>query len=210
MNSFQGVLFATAIALSTACSSTTTTPGVSADAGPGTAADSGGGGSDASTDGGFAFVFANGGTNIARTDFRVAPVLGSFCMGTTTKQCSFTGSVTDAASGCTGILNAAFVGGLGVGAAFPIVPDATTPEGKGDFTYTETCSGGATKTWKATGGTLTLTAVTPPAQGLATGTLSFTVAGATMAPAPVNPGGATGGFTASGSASNVGYTSPSG
>jgi hypothetical protein len=209
MKSFHGLLLAAAVSLSAACSSTSTTPAATADSGPGSPAD-GGGGVDASTDGGFSFVFANGGTNIARTDFRVAPVSGSFCMGTSPKQCSFTGSITDTATGCTGILNAAFVGGLTVGAAFPIVADATTPEGKGDFTYTETCSNGVSKTWKATAGTLTLSAVTPPAQGLVTGTLSFSVTGATMAPAPVGAGNATGTFDASGTASHVGYTSPSG
>ena len=198
--------FVALTSLASGCSSTSTQSGA-VDSGPGAPADAG---VDASTDGGFSFAFANGGTDVTRTTFKVAPVLGSFCMGTSPKTCSFTGSVTDAASGCTAILNAAFVGPLDVGTVFPIVSDASTPPGKGDVTYTETCSGGSTKTWKANSGTLTLDAVTPPAKGLATGTLSFSVKGATLSPAPIGAGAAKGSFDASGSGSNVGYTSPGG
>ncbi|HSO37128.1 MAG TPA: hypothetical protein VLT33_31600, partial [Labilithrix sp.] len=72
--------------------------------------------------------------------------------------------------------------------------------------YTEIC-GSTTKMWKGTGGTITLDAVVPPAQGFATGTATFSVQGATMAPAPNGAGGATGTFSISGKGANVSYTS---
>jgi hypothetical protein len=135
--------------------------------------------------------------------------MGSFCQGASpNKACSFTGSITDGTTGCTAIVNAAFVGDPSDGAAFPIVPDPTTPQGKGELSYTETCNSGATKMWKATAGTLTLGKVVPPAPGLVTGTLSFTIQGATMDVAPAGAGDAKGTFGVAGSASNVSYTSP--
>lgn len=61
--------------------------------------------------------------------------------------------------------------------------------------------------WKATGGTVTLDVVTPPAAGLTKGAASFTVTGATMAPAPNGAGAASGTFTISGKGDKVAYVS---
>jgi hypothetical protein len=213
-----------------ACSSTTSIPGAadgSASSSSGSASSSSGGssssssggsssssssgnpGNDASTDGGFDFVFANSGANIAETTFKVAPVQGSFCQGASPNlTCSFTGSITNGTSGCTAIVNAAFVGDPVQATSFQLVADAPTPAGKGEVAYTEYCTTGATKMWKSTGGTLTLTKVTPPPKGLPTGTLSFTIAGATLAVAPLGAGDAKGSFTVSGTASNVTYLQP--
>jgi hypothetical protein len=168
------------------------------------------GGKDASTDGGFDLTFTNTGANTTRTAFKVAPVMGAFCQGASpNKACSFTASITDGTTGCTAILNAAFVGDPTDGAAYPIAVDPTTPPGKGEISYTETCNGGATKMWKATAGTLTLGKVIPPSPGLVTGTLSFTIQGATMDVAPAGAGDAQGTFSVAGSASDVTYTSTS-
>ena len=49
--------------------------------------------------------------------------------------------------------------------------------------------------------------MTPPPAGLPTGAASFTVTGATMAPAPNGAGGATGTFTISGKGDKVSYSS---
>ena len=175
----------------------------------GSSGTSGSSGADAGFDGGFDFTFTGGGSDIKQTVFQVTPVYGAFCMGQAgAKVCSFTANVTVASSGCTFILNVAFVGALTEGTPFPIVTDPTTPPGKGTVNYTEIC-GSTTKMWKGTGGTITLDVVTPPAQGYPTGTLTFSVAGATMAPAPNGAGGATGTFTAAGKGANLSYT-PSG
>ena len=209
MNSAHSFLFAALVAVTAACSSSSTSSGSQPDAG-GTPDSSPG--TDASTDGGFDFTFANSGSNVGLADFKVAPVMGSFCQGTSPKQCSFTGSITTSSTGCTSILNVAFVGDLKAGTSFPVVSDIPTAPGKGLVSYTETCNAGTTKRWTATGGTITLDGVTPPAQGFATGTLSLSVAGATMAVSTDAAGGGTaqGTFSISGKATNVGYTSPSG
>jgi hypothetical protein len=208
MDSAHSFLFAALVAVTAACSSSSTSSGTpdaggTPDSSPGV---------DASTDGGFDFTFTNSGSNVSIDALKVAPVLGSFCQGTSPKQCSFTGNVTNQASGCTSILNVAFVGDLTAGTSFPVVSDIPTAPSKGLVSYTETCNAGTTKRWTATGGTITLDSVTPPAQGFATGTLSLTVAGATMAVSTDAAGGGTaqGTFSISGKATNVGYTSPSG
>jgi hypothetical protein len=135
--------------------------------------------------------------------------MGSFCQGVSPNRvCSFTGSITDGATGCTAILNAGFVGDPTVGTAFTFVTDPTTPPGKGELSYTETCNSGATKMWKASAGTLTLDKVIPPSPGLVTGTLSFTIQGGTMDVAPAGAGDAKGSFSAAGTATDVTYTAP--
>jgi collagen type VII alpha len=227
MKAALGITLTAFVAVFAACSSSTTDPAPTGDAGPssssgtsgtsgtsgGTSGTSGGtsgtsgtsGGVDAGFDGGFDFTFTGGGTDIKQADFKVAPVYGAFCMGTTPKTCSFTGSVP--ATGCVYILNVAFIGPLTVGTSFPVVADSSTPPGKGTVNYTESC-GATSKMWKGTGGTITLDVVNPPAAGLATGTMTFSVQAATMAAAPTGAGGATGTFSVSGKGANVAYTSP--
>ena len=230
MKAVLGVSLVAGAALFAACSSSSTDPAPTGSSGTsggsGTSGSSGGtsgastsggtsgggtsGGPDAGFEGGFDFTLTGGGSDLKQTVFQVAPVYGAFCMGAGAgmRTCSFTGNVTVASSGCTFILNVAFVGPLTTRTSFPVVTDPTTPPGKGTVNYTEVC-GATTKMWKGTGGTITLDVVTPPAAGLPTGTASFTVQGATMAPAPNGAGGATGSFTISGKGANVSYT-PSG
>ncbi len=183
-----------------ACSNTN--GGNDKDAGPAQAADGG-----VSTNGGMDFTFSgNTGANTMRTQFQVGPVLGSFCMASgsgASKSCSFTANIYF--DSCSSILNVAFVGVPMAGASFPFVADAPVPDGKGYLTYSETC-GSVSKTWRATGGTIHLDSVTPPAQGLTTGTMSFTVTGGTMAPAKTGPGTAVGTFNAEGSSKEISYT----
>jgi hypothetical protein len=218
MKAALGITLAALVAVFAACSSTSTEPGTGDAGSSGTSGASSGtsgassgtsggtsGGVDAGTDGGFDFVFTGGGSDIKKTDFKVAPVAGSFCQGTSPKTCSFTGSIT--VSGCTYILSVAFVGPLTAGTSFPVVVDPSTPPGKGTVNYSEIC-GATSKAWKATGGTITLDVVTPPATGFATGTMTLSVEAATMAPAPNGAGGATGAFSVSGKGANVSYTSP--
>ncbi len=163
-------------------------------------------GMDSGVAGGFDFTFTSGGANTTLTAIKASPVYGAMCMGTApNRECSFTGYVT--ASGCTGILNAGFVGTPTVGTSFPLVTDPTTPPGDAEVTYTETC-GAKTKSWKATGGTLRLDKYTPPAMGFTTGTASFTITGATMQPSS-SPGDATGNFTIDGTATDVQFSATS-
>ena len=160
------------------------------------------------TTGGMDFVFTNdSGANTTRTAFQVGAVMGSFCMASagTSKECSFTGSIYTTANGCLATLNVAFVGALSVGASFPLVADAPVPDGSGFVAYSETC-GTETKSWHGSGGVIELVAVTPPSGGLTTGTLSFTVTGAAMAPAASGGGTAQGTFQAAGSSKGIGYT----
>lgn len=210
MNRWHLAVLATLVA---GCSSTSGTGSTTqTDSGAAPAADSGGGGTaDAggSLDGGFDFTFTNSGANITRKDLKAAPVMGSFCMaaGGTDRTCSFTGSVTDSATGCTGILNVAFVGPLVAGGSFPIVADLPTAPGKGEVSYTESCAAGSRR-WQASSGTVTLDAVTPPAAGLATGTASFSVKTAFLEVAKASAGDAQGTFAASGKGMNVTFTAP--
>jgi len=226
MKAVRTVIALGCAALIAACSSSSTDPtpagsrgtsgasdsgsGTSGGGTSGTGGTSGGtsGGPDAGFDGGFDLAFTGGGPDIKQTVFQVAPVRGSFCMGAGAagKVCSFTGSVTVPSSGCTFIVNVAFVGPLTPATAFPVAVDPTTPPGKSTVNYTEVC-GATTKIWKATGGTVLLDANTPPAQGLSTGAASFSVQGATMAPAPNGAGGASGTFTITGKGVNVSYSS---
>lgn len=159
-------------------------------------------GDSGSTDGGFDFTFTNSGANIQITAFKIAPVYGAQCQGQApNRSCSFTGNVN--ANGCNGILSAAFVGTPTVGMTYPLVVDPTTPPGNAEVSYMEFC-GSIQKSWKATGGSLKLDKYVAPSSGM--GTASFTITGATMAPASLNPGDATGKFTVAGSASNVQYS----
>jgi len=114
-----------------------------------------------------------------------------------------TGSVY--ANGCLTTLNVAFTGPLTAGTSFPFVADAPVPEGKSYLTYSEMC-GSDTKAWRATAGSMSLDSVTPPAQGLTTGKVSYTVTGATMAPAHMGGGTAAGTFNAAGSSKDITYT----
>jgi len=205
MKAALGLALTALVAALAACSSSTTDPGGGSS---GTSGGSSGssGGVDAGFDGGFDFVLAGGGTNIQQTDFKVAPVAGSTCQGTNPRRCSFTGSVTIASIGCTFILNVAFVGDVTAGASFSIVADPLTPPGKATGNYTEVC-GATTKMWKATGGSVTADVIVPPAQGFATGTMTFSVAAASMGPAANGAGGATGTFSITGKGANVSYIS---
>lgn len=185
-----------------ACSSTN--GGSGSDAGPSQATDAG----VLDTTGGMDFTFSGAvGANTTRTVFQVGAIMGSFCMasgnGGTSKSCSFTGSIY--ANGCLETLNVAFTGPLAAGTSFPFVADAPVPEGKGYLTYSVSC-GSDTKAWRATAGSVKLDSVTPPPQGLTTGKLSFTVTGATMAPAHTGGGTAQGTFDAAGSSKDISYT----
>jgi len=186
-----------------ACSSTNAGNGDS-DAGPAQSADAG----LLDTTGGMDFTFSGAvGANTTRTVFQVGAINGSFCMasgnGAASKTCSFTGSVY--ANGCLTTLNVAFTGPLTAGTSFPFVADAPVPEGKSYLTYSEMC-GSDTKAWRATAGSMSLDSVTPPAQGLTTGKVSYTVTGATMAPAHMGGGTAAGTFNAAGSSKDITYT----
>lgn len=237
MKAALGITFGALVAVVAACSSSSTDPGTgdagtsgSSGTSGGTSGTSGtsggtsgtsggtsgtsggtsgtsGGGVDAGFDGGFDLVFTGGGTNILQQDFRLAPVSGSTCQGTNpNRRCGFTGSITIPSTGCFLILNVSFVGEVKAGASYGFVVDPTTPPGKGLVSYTEIC-GATTKMWKATGGSGIIDVINAPAPGLATGTMSFSVNAATMAPAPTGAGPASGSFTVSGKGTNVSYLS---